>query len=119
MVLEEFGMGPEPANGDGRHLYDRDGCYVTASGRHNYLGATLESEMEERKEGFDSVAYEKKGKGWFVLSWYKEDDILYLKVYVGPGAISTLHVQYPASMKERYDEVVTIMSRSFRPGDLE
>lgn len=118
-VPAEFGMDPAPENDDGRRFYDRDGCSVTVWGGHNVLEATLESEMTEEEGNFDSVTYRKKGDGWFVLSGYKGESILYVKRYVGTGAIYTLRMEYPSELKEDYDALVTEVVRSFSPGGLQ
>lgn len=115
---EYFGMEPAPENNDGRKFYDRDGFQMTASGINNVLDGTLESEMKERETDFDSVTYRKQDKGWYALSGYKGDDILYVKSFVGQHSISTLYLQYPTAMKSDYDRTVSHIVKSFVPGDL-
>ena len=113
-VPAPFGMDPAPDNDDGRRFFDREGCSITVYGSHNVLDATVASEMEDRKSfSFDSVTYERKGKDWFVLSGFKDDDIVYSKVFVGDTLI-TLHISYPADLKADYDETVASVVKSFK-----
>ena len=74
--------------------------------------------MTSRNADFDTVTYSAKGKNWFVLSGYRGSDIVYLKLWVGSGAVNGLEMAYPSALKKEYDAVVTNIVRSFRPGDL-
>lgn len=113
-VPAHFGMDPAPDNNDGRRFFDREGCSVTVYGGHNIMDATVASEMEDMKSfSFDSVTYERKEKDWFVLSGFKDDDIIYVKVFVGETLI-TLQISYPAELKADYDETVSSVVKSFR-----
>jgi len=111
-------MEPPPDNDDGRALSDRSGFRMVASGINNALESSLEEEMARAAESFDRVTYRRKGRGWYALSGFAGGDILYVKSWVGAGAINSLHLRYPAALKTRYDEVVTRVGRSFRPGPL-
>ncbi|MBJ6610285.1 MAG: hypothetical protein JG718_08000 [Candidatus Thiothrix moscowensis] len=113
-----FGMKPPPENGDGREFYDHNGFQMTASGINNVLDATVASEMKSRAQDFDRVTYRKQAKGWYALSGYKGEDILYVKSFVGQYSISTLYLQYPTALKSDYDATVNHMVKSFIPGDL-
>ena len=113
-----FEMDPPPTNDDGRIFRDQNGCILTAWGGYNALGETLAEALTSQSANFDTVTYKTKGKNWFVLSGYKGSDIVYLKLWVGSDAINGLRIEYPSSMKKKYDAVVTKIVRSFRPGAL-
>ena len=114
-----FGMEPAPVNNDGRVFYDGEGFRMTASGINNVLDGTVKSEMKSREDDFDSVTYRKEQDNWYALSGYKDDNILYVKSWVGSSAINSLYLQYPTAMKDEYDETVKHLVKSFIPGDLE
>lgn len=112
---KEFGMEPSPDNGDGRQFYDNNGFILIASGINN-INNTVQSEMRSQVENFDKVTYQKMGKNWFVLSGYKDTNIIYIKAYVGKGSTNHLYIRYPVNLKADYDKVIARVSRSFSPG---
>jgi hypothetical protein len=115
---EDFGMEPAPTNNDGRVFYDGEGFRFSASGINNVMDKTLKSEMLSQEQNFDTVSYRTSGNNWYVLSGLKENKIIYLKTFVGKGAINHLHISYTSSMKNEYKSIVTRISRSFVSGDL-
>ena len=113
-----FGMGPAPTNNDGREFSDQDGFFMIASGMHNALDNSLIEEMKSQEEDFDKITYRVKKKNWFVLSGYKDNDILYLKTYIGKEYIYHLYIRYPTELKTEYNTLLSTISRSFKPGPL-
>ena len=111
-----FGMSPSPDNNDGREFYDREGFSMTASGMYNVLENSLKDEMKSQEEDFDTVTYRKVKDNWYVLSGYKDENILYIKTYMGKETIYHLYIRYPARLKKEYDKIVSKASRSFKPG---
>ena len=111
-----FGMSSAPDNNDGREFYDREGFSMTASGMYNVLENSLKDEMKSQKEDFDTVTYHKVKNNWYVLSGYKNNNILYIKTYMGKETIYHLYIKYPAKLKKEYDQIVSKASRSFKPG---
>lgn len=111
-------MEPPPDNDDGRKFYDGKGFLVIVSGSNNVLDETLESEMDSQGKDFDRITYSTTGKNWFVLSGYKSSEVVYVKTYIGQGSINHLYIQYPSRHSVEYDNVVTNISRSFKPGNL-
>ena len=111
-----FGMGPAPDNNDGRNFYDREGFSMTASGMYNVLENSLKDEMKSQEEDFDTVTYHKVKDNWYVLSGYKDNNILYIKTYMGKETIYHLYIRYPAKLKKDYNKIVSKASRSFKPG---
>lgn len=111
-----FGMSPAPDNNDGREFYDREGFSMTASGMYNVLENSLKDEMKSQEEDFDTVTYHKVKDNWYVLSGYKDNNILYIKTYMGKETIYHLYIRYPAKLKKDYNKIVSKASRSFKPG---
>ena len=112
-------MAPPPVNDDGRVFTDGQGLRLTASGSNNVMDETLESERLSQEREFDRVSYRRDGSNWYVLSGYKGDKIIYLKTFVGRGSINHLYISYPACKKAEYEEMVTRVSRSLVPGELD
>lgn len=92
---------------------------MTASGINNVFRDTLQTEMLSQSKYFDRITYRAKDQNWYVLSGYKGQNILYLKTFVGNESINHLHIEYPASLKAKYDEIVTRIVRTFKPGRLD
>jgi len=112
-------MEPESTNGDGRRLHDSKGFLMIVSGINNVTNDSLESEMQYQQKGFDQITYRAIWKNWFVLSGRKGDCILYRKTYIGTGTTNHLSLEYPISLKREYNPIVTRISRSFTPGELD
>jgi hypothetical protein len=111
-------MDPPPANGDGRRFYDPNGFSMVVSGINNVLDDTVETEMKSQAKDVERITYRTKGRKWFVLSGHKGSDVVYLKTYVGGGAINHLSIKYPVKKGAEYAEIAARISRSFKPGDL-
>ncbi len=109
-------MSPTSDNNDGRKFYDHNGFILTASGMYNVLENSLRIEMKSQEEDFDTVTYRKVKNNWYVLSGYKENNILYIKTYMGKETIYHLYLRYPVELKNEYDKTVSKVSRSFKPG---
>jgi hypothetical protein len=107
-----------PANGDGIRLYDKKGFVVVASGINNESEITLQSDLDAQWESIGKITYGVKGNNWFAISGVKENKIIYIKSYIGTGAINHLYIEYPWEMKDKYDKIVESISKSFTPGDL-
>ncbi|MEA2048472.1 MAG: hypothetical protein U9O64_08525 [Campylobacterota bacterium] len=110
-----FGMGPSPDNNDGREFYDRDGFSMSASGMNNVLENSLRDEIKSQKKMFDTVTYRKIKNNWFVLSGYSGKNILYIKTYMVYDTIYHLYIRYPASLKNKYNKIVSTIAKSFKP----
>lgn len=109
---------PEPANGDGREFQSADGFQLIISGINNVNDDTLETEMASERKNLETITYQVKKKNWFVLSGYRGAEILYVRKYVGKGAINSLYIKLPAKMKTKYEDAITKISLSFKPGNL-
>ncbi len=113
-----FKMKNPPANGDGQGFFDGKGFSMTVSGINNVMEDNLQTEMDSQSKGFDKITLKTKKNDWFVLSGFKKTDIVYLKTYVGKSSINHLYLQYPTNRKNEYNDMVSAMSKSFKPGDL-
>lgn len=111
-----FGMGPAPTNNDGREFSDRDGFFMIASGNYNVLENSLTDEMRSQEKDFDTITYKKRKRNWYVLSGYKNNNIVYIKTYMGRETIYHLYIRYPIKRKREYDQIVSRISHSFKPG---
>jgi hypothetical protein len=109
---------PAPANGDGIRLYDKKGFVIVASGINNESEITFQSELDSQWESIGKVTYRVRGNNWFIIAGIKENKIIYIKSYVGTGAINHLYIEYPKDLKENYSKIVESISKSFTPGDL-
>jgi len=107
-----------PDNGDGQRFKDGKGFLMIVSGTNNALDDNLKTEMASQSKDFDKITYQTYKNNWFVLSGYKGSNIVYLKTYVGRSSINHLYIQFPSSQKNEYDNIVTIISRSFKSGNL-
>jgi hypothetical protein len=108
-----FGMEPAPDNDDGRKYYDRNGFSMTVSGMYNVLENSLKDEMKSQEEDFDTVTYRRMKNNWFVLSGYRNGDILYIKTYITNDTIYHLYIRYPQSLKKEYDTIISKIVHSF------
>jgi hypothetical protein len=108
---------PLPMNGDGRKFHDAKGFVMTVGG-FNSLDRSISTEIKLDEEQFDDITYRAMGKNWFVLSGHKGLKVLYIKAFVGKGSTSLLWLEYPTSLKSRYDHIVKEISGSFRSGDI-
>ncbi len=116
---EDFTQMPKPANNDGREFKSKDRNFSLLVYGSNYIeGFESQGEYEFALDNFDEITYDKKGKNWFVLSGYKGNKIIYQKTFYGKGCSNTVYMEYPSSDKTKYDDIVTSIVRSFKPGDL-
>lgn len=110
-----FGIEPAPTNNDGRAFYDNEGYFMRAYGSHNALDHSLKAEMKYEEKAFDVVTYQTIKNNWYVLSGYKDNDIVYIKTYMSPDKSIFYHlrISYPAKFKTEYNAIVSKASKSF------
>ncbi len=113
-----FGVEPAPTNNDGRVFYDAEGCSMRVYGSHNALEHSFKDEMSSEEKEFDVVTYRAAKSNWYVLSGYKDDDVVYIKTYMSKDKSIFYHlrISYPAKYKTEYNEIVSKASKSFTPG---
>ena len=109
---------PNPASGDGIRMYDKKGFVLVASGINNLSEITFQSELNSQWESIGTINYGVRGDNWFAISGIKENKIIYIKSFIGIGAINHLYIEYPKDQKDKYDKIVEVISNSFTPGDL-
>ena len=109
---------PAPASGDGVRMYDKKGFVLVATGINNESEISFQSDLDAQWESIGKITYGVRGNNWFTISGVKENKIIYIKGYVGSGAINHLYIEYPKDLKDKYDKIVESISKSFIPGDL-
>ncbi|ESZ68273.1 hypothetical protein X727_21590 [Mesorhizobium sp. L103C119B0] len=101
---------PESLNGDGRKWASPDGASLSCYGGYKLTEDTPDNLVEKEKADPDSgekVTYSKTGKNWAVVSGTKGDKIFYTRiVFEKEDAIHTVWIEYPASLKAKYDPLV-------------
>ena len=113
-----FGIKPAAINNDGRVFYDTQGYTMRAYGSYNALEHSIKAEMRDEEKGFDIITYRAAKNNWYVLSGYKDDNIVYLKTYMSRNKeiFYHLYMRYPAKFKTEYNKIVSKVSKSFKPG---
>ena len=96
----------------------KKGFVLVASGINNESGVTFQSELNTQWESIGTINYGVRGSNWFAISGIKENKIIYIKSYIGTGAINHLYIEYPKEQKDKYDKIVEAIAKSFNPGDL-
>jgi hypothetical protein len=109
---------PEPENGDGQVWLSADGASLTCSGILNVDDDTpkgfVADEKASKEPGY-SVTYSKTGKNWAVLSGMKDGKIFYERRLFGrDGVIHTVWIDYPPSLKSKYDPLVGAIAGSLK-----
>lgn len=111
----------ESENGDGREFSSSEGFNMTVYGSNDasVLNKSLDEMYKEELKGHKDVTYKVKKKNWFVISGYDGDYIFYVKKYAGTGSSNTLSLKYPSNLRDKYYDVVTVISKSFKEGNLD
>jgi hypothetical protein len=99
-------------------MYDKKGFVVVASGINNVSEISFQSELQTQRESIGKISYGVRGSNWFAISGIKENKIIYIKSYIGAGAINHLYMEYPKDQRGKYDKIVEAIAKSFSPGDL-
>ncbi len=106
-------MDEAPANNDGRRFYDNSGFSLRAYGSYNALSNSLREQMLEDRKDFDRVTYQVIRDGWYALSGYQGQNILYKKTYMRGDIFYHIYIIYPSKLKNNYDNMVSHISKSF------
>jgi len=117
---ESFVAQQPPENGDGLTLKSEDGkATLTAWGMNN-SGFTLKEDFDRSiKDIHGELGYNTMGRNWFVVSWTDGETLGYTKEFVGGASENAFTFTFPAEQRSQYDSIVTIIERSFKPGDIE
>jgi hypothetical protein len=117
-----------PDSNDGAWFTNANGLDFTVSGRDNSEKHSVAEQMESARAGLDRVISQSKGLNWFVLKGLKKgatDTVVYLKVYVGRGAINELRMETSVGQEKSsvlaekgYQRVMNNIMASFTPGQV-
>lgn len=114
-----FSGGVEPTNGDGA-TYTDGTCTITVyAGHMNILedNETVETYYQRELEAIGGSAFYQTVNGnSYVISYFEGDTIVYRKGIAQDGIISTLIIEYPASLSSQYESMVDEVSGSFTGG---
>jgi hypothetical protein len=109
-----------PENGDGVTLKSEDGKATLVVSGMNNAGFTLKDEYDRSiKDVQGQLGFNKMGGSWFVVTWTDGDNLGYTKEFVGPGSQNSFTITFPVEQRPQYDNVVTKIEKSFKPGDLD
>ena len=110
-----------PDSDDGAWFTNANGLDFAVSGRDNGKKDSLAETIRSARDGLDRVTSQSKGPNWFLLKGLKKgatDTVVYLKVYVGRGAINELRMEIPIMLSPGYQRVVNNIIASFKPGQV-
>ena len=119
-IPSSFTAGPEPTNGDGRVFTDGD-CTITASAGHMNIiqeNETIETYYEWALKDIVDLeeAYHTVSGNSYVVSYVEGDKIIYHKGIAENDCITTLIIEYPASLSAEYDSMVNEVAKSLTGG---
>ncbi|MDX8447390.1 hypothetical protein [Mesorhizobium captivum] len=108
----------EPENGDGQQWTAPDGASLTCSGIYNIDNDTpkgfVAGEKANTGQGY-KITYSRAGKNWAVLSGLKGDRVFYERRLFGKDdVIRTVWIEYPSSLKAKYDPLIVAIAASLR-----
>jgi hypothetical protein len=88
----------------------------------NLDGRTLGEFRRQLVEDQDheSITYSPSGRSWFVLSGYRDGDIVYYEKVIfscDRQVVNALAIAYPVEQRSLYDPIVEHIEDSFRSGD--
>lgn len=68
--------------------------------------------------GYEELAYQPKGKTWFVLSGFRGDNIYYQKVMFScrNQIVNVFSISFPTAEKPFYERLIEIMEDNFKSG---
>ncbi|KQZ13401.1 hypothetical protein ASD44_04400 [Mesorhizobium sp. Root554] len=97
-----------PENGDGLRWLSDDGASLAIFGSYNVLDETPKTREAAAKAEKDRPAtYSRTGKNWVVLSGTDGDEVFYERYVFGPtDIVHGIVIEYPASLKAKYDPLV-------------
>ncbi len=112
--------------GDGRPSFNyfessRSEAKFLVGAWDNQEGDTPESFKQwltDNADGYRELTYQPRGRSWFVLSGFRDDQIFYEKVMFSCGGrvVNVLAIAYPERLRGTFDPIVERMEDRFRPG---
>ncbi len=106
----------ESDNGEGKEFKSSDGFKMLVYGSNNVsvLNQSLDELYQKELISHKDVTYKVKKRDWFVVSGYDGENIFYVKKYVGSGSTNTLNLVYPSNLRDKYYDVINVISKSFK-----
>jgi hypothetical protein len=117
-----FKAGPPPANNDGLAFKSPHGAEFSVFASYNALDFDLAGFRDfivKNLNAGEVITYQARGDDWFVISGMKGGDRVFYERHLlshGKQMTEGFVVSYPARLKQKYDQIVTRMSKSFRAG---
>ena len=115
-----------PREGDGRpsvHIFESQDArakllFTAWRNEEGQTPAAFKQWLIANTEGYDELTYRPRGRSWFVLSGYRDDNIYYEKVMFscGGNVVNVFGMSYPVAERSRYDPIVERIEDQFRPG---
>ena len=113
----------EPENGDGITVTYGSGMTLKAYGTMAPLVFSTDcaTMYGDARDTLDQATYTRlnEKERWFVVSGYREGNIVYSKQFVGKTAAYVLEMVYPPEHARDFDAFVRAVVGSFSPGDME
>lgn len=113
--------GSESENGDGCEFISEDGFIMKVYGSNDVsvFNKTLDEMYTDELKEHKDITYKVKKKNWFVISGYDGEMIFYIKKYIGTSSSNTLYLNYPSNLRDKYYDVITVISKSFKEGNID
>lgn len=115
-----------PREGDGRpsvHIYESEDArakllFTAFRNEEGRTPAAFKQWLIANTAGYDELTYRPRGRSWFVLSGYRDDNIYYEKVMFscGGNVVNVFGMSYPVAERSHYDPIVERIEDEFRPG---
>ena len=112
-----FAAAPPPENGDGRTFRSADATLQVFAFQNSDGDdpASLKRELVGG-EGYENVTYSPTGRGWLVLSGFRDNAIFYEKYFFRDRVISAFGMEFAADRKPFYAPIIERIEDSFRAG---
>jgi len=102
-------------DGHGFKYSDGFDMKVYGNNNENLSNISVSEAYSNELKKYESVTYKVLKTDWFVISGYDNGQIYYIKKYILKNHSITLFILMPKNLKEKYDNIVTDASKSFRP----
>jgi hypothetical protein len=115
-----FKPGTPPESDDGLAFTSADGAEFSVFASYNALGFDLADFQDFMVKDLASdtvITYRAHGGDWFVISGTKGSDRIFYERHLlshGKEMTESFVASYPAGLKQKYDPIVSRMSKSFR-----
>jgi len=111
----------DPANSDGCEFVYEDGFNIKVYGSNepSVMNLKLDEIYKSELKNHKDVTYKTKKDNWYVISGYDGNMIFYEKTFVGKESKNTLYIEYPSNLRDKYYDVISVISKSFTAGNLD